>query len=292
MQKKRKCFVSVIDKASNPTKENDTMQSSDESIIDEYMADFGSSYESSDVESILSESFSESDNIESINSAIEVPNVEKKENIFVHALAPTARKICEDKVDLTVVRDFCHEMCRLDTFASTKVYVHNYDGTHSYHQVHIRSQSIKNYYTMFLASSEYFNWQNENRRIKKRSQTGEYTIPTIKLSLFSNAFCPCCMNQKQRDCANHIQINYYKALKALSNLRKYHGISVPIKNCTCSGHNNAKYLAAHLSSSDFMNAVLCKKTEYKSLLQLIDPSKSITEQQLMNIRVRVPKGNT
>ena len=57
-----------------------------------------------------------------------------------------------------------------------------------------------------------------------------------------------------------------------------------MKNCSCNGHNNDKYLTAHLSSSDFMDAVLCKKIEYPSLSQLADPSKSITEQQLMNIK--------
>ena len=56
-KKRRRYFNSVIDKASGSTKEKDTMQSSDESIIDEYTADFGSSFESSDVDSILSEFF-------------------------------------------------------------------------------------------------------------------------------------------------------------------------------------------------------------------------------------------
>ena len=95
----------------------------------------------------MSDNYSGSDNVESVNSECEEhgPSIKKRENMFVHALLPTTRKIRDDKVDLTVVRDFCHEVCRLDTFASTKVFVHNYDGTHSYHQVHIKSQSIKNY---------------------------------------------------------------------------------------------------------------------------------------------------
>ena len=119
---------------------------------------------------------------------------ECKKNIFHTVLSPKNRKIRDDKLDLSVVRDFCHDICRLDTFASAKVYVHNYDGTYSYHQVHMKSQSIKCYYDVFQKSPEYHNWQKENMRTKKIGGIVSTIIPTIKLRIFTNAFCPCCMN--------------------------------------------------------------------------------------------------
>ena len=293
---KREIFNAIVEKESDPNKMNEEIRSSDESVVDEYMADFGSVSPSSDSYSSSSDTYSESDGTESGGSEMNKSESEilgkgkkRRENIMLNAISPKIRKIREDKIDLSVVRDFCHEICRLDTFASTKVYVHNYDGTHSYHQVHIRSQSIKNYYLIFIKSQEYLNWQNENKRMKKRNSTVDYIIPTIKLRLFSNSFCPCCMDQKQRDCANHIQINYYNALKALANLRKFHGISIPMKSCNCNGHKNDNYLSSHTSSSNFMDAVLCKKKECKCLSQLVDPSKSIKEQEALNIKASADK---
>ena len=76
---------------------------------------------------------------------------------------------------------------------------------------------------------------------KKNGSTTSTIIPTIKLRVFTNAFCPCCMNQKQRDCANHVQVNYYNALKATANLRSYQGISNATKNCLYHGHQNVIY---------------------------------------------------
>ena len=181
------------------------------------------------------------------------------------------------------MRDFCHDICRLDTFASAKVYVHNYDGTFSYHQVHVRSQSIKCYYDIFQKSPEYNNWQKENLRVKRKGNTVSTTIPTIKLRIFANAFCPCCMNQKQRDCANHIQINYYNSLKAIANLRRYQGISIPMKSCLCNGHRNENDLKCHISLSAFMDAVLCPKKEYPLLSSESNPTDSIKKQEEMNV---------
>ena len=58
-----------------------------------------------------------------------VSNSPKKcrKNTLHIVLSPKDRKVRGDKPDLGVVRDFCHDVCRLDTFASAKVYVHDYD---------------------------------------------------------------------------------------------------------------------------------------------------------------------
>ena len=100
-----------------------------------------------------------------------------------------------------IVRDYCHEICRMDTFnSSQKIQVHNYDGSFDYHPVHIRNQSLKEYYKIFEKSAIYAIWRNENKKVIKN----EVKMPTIKFRSFTNAFCPCCLNQKQKDCANHV----------------------------------------------------------------------------------------
>lgn len=301
-KKRRKIFDYIIEKEENRNKNNESIESFDYSEINDYSADFGEDetiLQSSEDEM---ESEEDEDNTEIENTEIEYRPLENteiepqrtgsgkknKQNIFVTALTPTERKVRDDKLDLSVVRDYCHEICRLDTFATAKTYVHNYDGTYSYHPVHVKSQSVKSYYEIFQQSTEYHNWQNENARIKTKGNF-ERRIPTIKLRLFTNAFCPCCMNQKQRDCANHIQINYYNALKAIANMRRFQGISVPMRDCACPGHRNENYLQCHTSVSRFMDAVLCPRIEYPMLSAQSNPSESIEIQQEMNIKVSAEK---
>jgi hypothetical protein len=139
---------------------------------------------------------------------------------------------------------------------------------------------------MFQNSNEYHNWQNENMRTTKSTDYPDGNIkPTIEIRTFSNAFCPCCLHQKQRDCANHVQINLINALKALGNLRRYYVISEGIKNCQCEGHKNTNYLQCPTSVNKFMEAVLCPKIQYPSLSADSDLSDSIEEQQNANIKV-------
>ena len=139
-------------------------------------------------------------------------NQVKKTNVFNDNLNYKKRKIREDKLTLEIVRDFCHATCRMDTLhSSQKIQVYNYDGSFEYHPVHIRNQSLKKYYKMFEKSDMYAVWQNENKNNNKK---GEEKFPTIKYRSFTNAFCPCCLDQIRRDCANHVHVSLIKALKA------------------------------------------------------------------------------
>ena len=169
----------------------------------------------------------------------------------------------------------------MDTFnSSQKIQVHNYDGSFEYHPVHIRNQSLKEYYKIFEKSATHAIWQQEN---KITNQQGNEKIPTIKYRSFSNAFCPCCLNQKQRDCANHVQVSFLNALKALCNLRRLHGISEAIKKCNCKGHSNVDYQSCHTSLASFITAVSCPQEEYPSLSASNSPSISIKEQEIENV---------
>ena len=191
--------------------------------------------------------------------------VKKKENVFHDNVNQKKRKTRNDKLNLEIVREFCHETCRLDTFnSSKKILVYNYDRSFDYHQVHIRNLSIKEYYKIFEKSSMYAMWQRENAT----SRIGIEKIPTLKFRSFSNAFCPCCINQKQRDCANHVQVSLVNALKALGNLRRLHGVSEAIKRRTCASHRNVDYLRCQTSLASFISAVSCGATEHPTLSSL------------------------
>lgn len=78
-----------------------------------------------------------------VDNKIVVEDKKKKKSIFEIALTPTPRHKRKDKLNLDVVRDFCHENCRLDTFSNTRILVRNYDDSHTYHDLHIRSKSLK-----------------------------------------------------------------------------------------------------------------------------------------------------
>ena len=153
-----------------------------------------------------------STDVSSISTVAPTKEKTMNKNIFRDALNFKTRKIRRDKLNLEVVRDFCHDVCRLDTFNSGhRIHVHNYDGSYDYHQIHIRNQSLKEYYKLFETSQIYGLWKRENKRIKN----GFEVFPLIKYRSFTNAFCPCCLNQKQRDCANHVQVSLVNALRRI-----------------------------------------------------------------------------
>ena len=236
-----------------------------------------------DDDSTLSEynnDVSDSSSQSSVNSAVASKQKEKSQNVFREAFVSRRRKVRKDKLNLEVVRDFCHDVCRLDTFNSNqKIHVHNYDGSYDYHQVHIRNQSLKEYYKQFETSQVYGYWQRENKVIKN----GFEIFPTIKYRSFTNAFCPCCLNQKQRDCANHVQVSLVNALKALGNLRRLRGVADAIKSCGCVGHSNENYLRCPTSLKAFIGAVSCPEIDYPSLSCTEGPSICIKEQEMYNI---------
>jgi hypothetical protein len=109
-------------------------------------------------------------------------------------------------------------------------------------------------------------------------------LPTIGFRSFTNAFCPCCLNQKQRDCENHVEVSLMNALKALGSLRRLQGISEAMKKCKCVAHMNVDYQCCHTSLASFIAAVSCPQVEYPTLSECNGPSISIREQELANIK--------
>lgn len=145
-REKSKAFDTLIDEQlintnqQNTNDNNEIASSSDYSDVDHYDAFFNSSDDVDDSQSINShqsinsqsvDSQSQLDSDETNSNNPDYVNKKKKsnaKNIFMSVLSPEQRKTRKDKLDLKIVRDFCHEMCRLDTFASAKILVHNCDG--------------------------------------------------------------------------------------------------------------------------------------------------------------------
>jgi hypothetical protein len=284
---KRSVFDDIVKKEER-SKEGFYSDSSDPSDAD--ISDADSEILNQYVEENESDYYSEKEIDEETEIGNNTNNQEKKkvriENIFEMALIQTQRKEKIDKVDLQIVRDFGHEQCRQDTFSNTRILVREYDDSHSYHDMHIRLKSLEDYYIIFEDSYGYHRWRNENKRKKRKKNSeddDEYTYPTIKFRSFTNAFCPCCLDQKQRDCANYVQVNLTNALKALGNLRKHHNIANAMKSCSCNGHKNEHYLQCHTSLRKFTNAILCPAVEYESISGDYSSLPSIEEQEMVNI---------
>jgi chromosome segregation ATPase len=129
-KQKIKMFDDVVEKVKKKIEKSREIIDSDGSVVDEYSTDFGD--ENSDEKSCTDGN--ENDERDEIEQTPDMKDTEK-ENVFFFALSPKERELRRDKLNLNVVRDYCHEVCRLDTSASARVFVHDYDGNHSYHQV-------------------------------------------------------------------------------------------------------------------------------------------------------------
>ena len=84
-----------------------------------------SSSSSDDLQSEISRDFDEVsvDTTSAQDSTRKKVNLVKKTNIFNESLNYNKRKLREDKLNLEVVRDFCHATCRMDAFnGSQKIY--------------------------------------------------------------------------------------------------------------------------------------------------------------------------
>ena len=127
------------------------------------------------------------------------------------------------------------------------------------------------------------------RENNKKYKTEPYIYPTIKFRAFTNAFCPCCLNQKQRDCANYVQVNLNNALKALGNIRRFQSIANSIKSCGCVGHQNKNYLRCATSLSCFKDAVMCPRTSYPDLSKNRDFQMTIENMENKNIEAESEK---
>ena len=159
-KERRKEFDLLVQNEATKLKSNSKIKkriSAESNIIKR--SDCLSSSSSDDIQSEISHDFDEmSDNtmFSQDTTTRQKNNQVKKTNIFNDNLNYKKRQIREDKVNLEIVRDFCHATCRMDTFnSSQKIQVHNYDGSFEYHPVHIRNQSLKEYYKIFEKSEMY-----------------------------------------------------------------------------------------------------------------------------------------
>ena len=100
------------EKTEESESESELCISSDNSEIENYRAYYNTSDEVDDLSSLDSTA----EMVEENSMVQSEKKCEKK--YFFSSLTPRRRKTRKDKLDLNVVRDFCHNICRLDTFAS------------------------------------------------------------------------------------------------------------------------------------------------------------------------------
>ena len=131
---RREEFDSLVDTEMEKQKK----KSHDEKEIAKHNSDVGTSSNDDDsvdnfssfddCQSDISHDFNQSSSGTDFSDCEKAPVLKKYKNIFNENLNYRKRKIRCNKLDLGVVRDYCHEVCRMDTFnSSQKIQVHNYD---------------------------------------------------------------------------------------------------------------------------------------------------------------------
>ena len=134
-KQRRLVFDDIVDK-----EERNNEDSSDESNDDiSYARSENAQYEEENESDYFSEKEIENEK-EIVDNVVVEEKKMKRKNVFEIALTPKPHEKRKDKLNLEIVRDFCHENCRLGTFSTTRILVRNYDDSLTYHDLHIRSK--------------------------------------------------------------------------------------------------------------------------------------------------------
>lgn len=108
----------------------------------------------------------------------------------------------------------------------------DFDGYASYHDIRIMQASVNEQYEEFLLWPPFQQWliHTNNESICKNS--------------FYNAFCPCCIEGKQRDCAKFQEVGLRHLLHGLYKLRKQN--EELVRQCSCANHKKSAYQSMHV----------------------------------------------
>jgi hypothetical protein len=91
----------------------------------------------------------------------------------------------------------------------------------------------------------------------------EEIFPTIGLTLFFYAICPCCQDPTQRDCADSMTVGFSNLLKGGMKVRnlEFDDKKQKILDCKCAFHLRQLNEDIFRSNRHFMNYVLCPAIE-------------------------------
>ena len=199
-------------------------------------------------------------------ATIEQPRKIKKVNAYQKHLTQDKRKRRKDCPNyMSVVRNYAHDVFRIDTFAKDKVFVENEDGTWEYHMQHVQNASMEDTHRNFLVSQQYADWQNQNSWTKKGNSKNNQTdydiivLPSICLRLFFYAMCPCCRDPTQRDCADSLVVGFTHALVGIGKMRNsnFSNKKQLIEECNCEYHTRSVNADMWKGTHSFMLAILC-----------------------------------
>ena len=208
---------------------------------------------------------------EDINdSAVEPPKKIKKINIYHKHLTQDKRKKRKDCPNyMSIVRNYAHEVFRIDTFAKDRVFVENEDGQWDFHNQRVQNASMEDTHRNFLVSQQYKDWQYQNSWTKKGNSKNNMTdndiivLPSICLRLFFYAMCPCCREPTQRDCADSLVVGFTHALLGIGKMRnsKFSNKKQLIEECNCEYHTRSVNEDMWKGTRNFMLAMLCAPVE-------------------------------
>jgi hypothetical protein len=238
--------------------------SDDDDEFEETYSDYGDDND----EIFIEEERNEEENVEARRGLVEmlgevIEAKKRKKNPYGQITRMKNRAKRSDATDLSVIYDFVHRICRLDTFNKKRVLVQHPDGYFEFHMIHVQLDSIDDMHVLFLKSDEYSVYQSCNmKKTKEIGPDGKHVMKprTIGKTVFRRGICPCCRKCVQRDCANYKIVTLYLLLTALAKLREK--LKEKIANCNCRFHSNPLYLNMHKSIRAFKEYVMCEEVEH------------------------------
>ena len=171
------------------------------------------------------------------------------------ALQVEPRNQRSDTLGHTFIRNFWHDMCRLDTDSKRRICVVDSAGNVSYCTTHVQFDSTVNLYQAMKTSNEYLQWVQEHSTPERQAHIG--------ICRFREGRCPCIVMEKQRDCADVIDVQYRNYGKA-EKFYRTQVVSEANNNCNCQAHSIDGYRDKH-KKDNMCEYLLCAPILYPGL---------------------------
>lgn len=239
-----------------------------------------------------------------------------KSNIFFDALKPNPRKQHQNKLNGQSVRDFMHWhpvwKARVETVClgrSKKCLTKRFDNTHQYCSPCSQQYPTEEMWKGMLSSTadmEKFYRDNEREALVsvvgldgkyERDVNGKvvkvmkHVVPKLTLKMFRAFLCPCMMSlAKQRDTADHINVNFFNWLRSWNTFRKQNTfVQEAFKQCRedgCTFHDeDSLFWRGSQSANKFLNLfITCERMDFTELSIMNAPTQEFREElQIINV---------
>lgn len=172
-------------------------------------------------------------------------------------------------------------MTSADTDSKKRTCVVDSEGNVMHCTTHVQFDSTKNLYLkMRNNSAEYDAWVTEN--------STENRAASIGFTKFTQAKCKCIVQEKQRDCADVLDVSMRNLLKAWNYLREK---VQPARSaaCTCCLHQCATYTTAHENGHALLRHTLCAEVVHPGVERLLGDNngeRTVTDAQAEALNVQ------